>query len=191
MCPVLQYNVIAKEVAAEVGGIVINDLWAYVEDFCSHFPQAPAPFAGNYTSCAIQTTGLHFFNTKPSPSGQQYTGISVAQAAQRLIPKTEINNKTTIDAELEANIALQSEHPLSCGDSPAALDTTRPNILIIGDSIWMPGLVTAQQLRRSSCSPAYSTTIHARTAGKRAAQRWKGLRTSRPVDKWCRVSRRG
>ena len=26
---VLQYNVIAKEVAAEVGGIVINDLWQY------------------------------------------------------------------------------------------------------------------------------------------------------------------
>jgi hypothetical protein len=98
--PVLQYNVIAKEVAAEVGGIEINDLWAYVEDFCKHFPQAPAPFAGNYTSCAIQTTGLHFFNKKPSPSGQQYTAISVAQTAQRLIPKKEINNKTTIDAEV-------------------------------------------------------------------------------------------
>ena len=63
MSCVLQYNVIAKEVATEVGGIVINDLWQYVEDFCKDFPQAPASsgLGGNYTSCAVQTTGLHFF----------------------------------------------------------------------------------------------------------------------------------
>jgi hypothetical protein len=139
MSCVLQYNVIAKEVAAEVGGVEINDLYAYVEDFCKHFPQAPAPFAGNYTSCAVQTTGLHFFNTKPAPSGQQYTAISVAHAAQRLIPKTEINNKTTVDAALETAIELQSAAPLSCGDAPAPLNATLPNVLMIGDSISMPG----------------------------------------------------
>jgi hypothetical protein len=52
MSCVLEYNVIAKEVAQEVGGVEINDLWQYVEDFCKGFPQAPAPYAGNYTSCA-------------------------------------------------------------------------------------------------------------------------------------------
>ena len=135
----VQYNVIAKEVAAEVGGIEINDLWQYVEDFCKTFPQAPAPFSGNYTSCAVQTTGLHFFNTRPNPSRQQYTGISVAQTAQRLIPKHEINNKTTINTELEETIALQSAHPLSCGDAPTPLNKSLPNVLIIGDSISMPG----------------------------------------------------
>jgi hypothetical protein len=59
------------------------------------FMQAPAPYAGNYTTCAVQTTGLHFFNKKPDPSGQQYTGISVAEAAMKLIPKAEINNKVS------------------------------------------------------------------------------------------------
>ena len=42
MSCVLEYNVIAKEVAEEVGGVVINDLWQYVEDFCKDFPMAPA-----------------------------------------------------------------------------------------------------------------------------------------------------
>jgi hypothetical protein len=39
MSCVLEYNVIAKAVAEEVGGVVINDLWQYVEDFCKAFPQ--------------------------------------------------------------------------------------------------------------------------------------------------------
>jgi hypothetical protein len=38
--------------------------------------------------------GLHFFNNAPAPSGQQYTGISVAQAAIARIPESEINNNT-------------------------------------------------------------------------------------------------
>ena len=45
----------------------------------------------------VQTGGLHFFNNAPAPSGQQYTGISVAQAAISLIPEAEINNATNID----------------------------------------------------------------------------------------------
>ena len=40
MSCVLEYNVVAKAVAEEVGGVVINDLWQYVEDFCKAFPQA-------------------------------------------------------------------------------------------------------------------------------------------------------
>ena len=83
----LEYNRIAKQVAAEVGGVFVHDLYGYVEDFCQHFPQAQdaghPEYAGNYTSCAIQTNGLHFFDTAPAPSGQQYTGIGVAAAAIR------------------------------------------------------------------------------------------------------------
>ena len=104
MSCVLEYNVIAKEVllrvlllfpcasllttlplpqvATQVGGVVINDLWESVEAFCRTFPQAPATSGyggapasfshvltcsavasltlrvtvGNYTSCAVQTT---------------------------------------------------------------------------------------------------------------------------------------
>ena len=139
MSCVLEYNVIAKEVAAEVGDVEINDLWQYVEDFCKDFPQAAPPYAGNYTSCAVQTTGLHFFNRKPFPSGQQYTGISVAETAMKLIPKAEINNKTTLDLEVEAALDLMAKQPDSCGNAPAPLSTTLPNVLIIGDSISMPG----------------------------------------------------
>ena len=68
MSCVLEYNAIAKDVAEDVGGITIIDLWQAVEDFCSVFPQAdPAKYPAvgdNYTSCAVQTTGLHFYNTK-------------------------------------------------------------------------------------------------------------------------------
>ena len=64
MSCVVEYNQIARDVARQVGGVEINDLYGYVEDFCQYFPQAPAPYSHNYTSCAVQTTGLHFFNTK-------------------------------------------------------------------------------------------------------------------------------
>ena len=87
---------------------------------------------------AVQTTGLHFFNKKPDPSGQQYTGISVAQTAQRLIPKGAINNRTTLlDLALEAELALTATaarqlggRTLSCGDPPAPLSTTLPNVCV-------------------------------------------------------------
>eukprot|EP01045_Picozoa_sp_COSAG04_P041122 COSAG04_NODE_12347_length_657_cov_0.865591_1_plen_173_part_01 len=89
----------------------------------------------------MQTNGLHFFNKKPDPSGQQYTGISVAEAAMKLIPKDEINNKTTLNKEVEKSLDLMAELPAegSCGDAPAPLNTSLPNVLMIGDSISMPG----------------------------------------------------
>ena len=65
MSCVLNYNNIAKEVAAEVGGIVINDLWAYVEDFCKHFPQANATFAG--APCVAVIPPGPMFNNITSP----------------------------------------------------------------------------------------------------------------------------
>ena len=52
MSCVLEYNVIAKEVAEEVGGVVINDLWQYVEDFCKDFPMAPAS-SGEGGNCTL------------------------------------------------------------------------------------------------------------------------------------------
>ena len=74
---------IARRVATEVGGILINDLYQYVEDFCD---KGKLTSLGNYSKCAIQTTGLHFFNTAPMPSGQQYTGLSIANAVVRGLP---------------------------------------------------------------------------------------------------------
>ena len=35
MSCVLQYNQIAKEVVAEIGGLTVIDLYAHVEEFCS------------------------------------------------------------------------------------------------------------------------------------------------------------
>jgi len=137
MSCVVEYNEIAKKVAAEVGGIIVEDLYAYVEDFCQKF-QKDGPSSGfdnNYTMCAIQTTGLHFFNTKPFPSGQQYTGISVAQAAIVNIPESEINNNTVLASPLPALHAPTT----TCGNPPSPLNTTMPNVLIIGDSISAPG----------------------------------------------------
>ena len=133
MSCVVEYNQIARDAAQQVGGMQINDLYGYVEQFCQQFPQAGPPYAHNYTSCAVQTTGLHFFNTKPAPSGQQCTGISVAAAAMKLIPEAQINNKTTIDPVAEAEL------PLSCGEIPSDLNSSVPNVLMIGDSISMPG----------------------------------------------------
>jgi hypothetical protein len=58
MSCVLEYNVIAKEVAEEVG-VGVVDLYAYVEEFCQQageskgFPPvlpASSAFAGNYTA---------------------------------------------------------------------------------------------------------------------------------------------
>ena len=139
MSCVLEYNVIAKQVAAEVGGVIVDDLYQYVEDFCEDFTKDPSgePFAGNYTTCAVQTTGLHFFNVKPYPSGQQYTGISVARAAVSNIPEHEINNATAEDATTLPSLMA----PLlgSCGSPPAPMATSMPNVLIIGDSISEPG----------------------------------------------------
>jgi hypothetical protein len=84
MSCVVQYNEIAKEVAAEVGGVTVIDLYAHVEKFCGQgipngkggAPLLPASsgFLHNYTACAVQSSGLHFFTSAPQPSGQQYTG---------------------------------------------------------------------------------------------------------------------
>ena len=80
----------------EVGGIYIDDLYGYVEDFCHVFPVDPpsSGFPDNYTTCAIQTTGLHFFTRAPLPSGQQYTGLSVAAEALKKVPEKSISNVT-------------------------------------------------------------------------------------------------
>ena len=62
MACVVKYNAVAKEVAHEVGGVLIIDLYEFVVDFCKAFPRNPAggPFADNYTSCAIQYTMVFF-----------------------------------------------------------------------------------------------------------------------------------
>ena len=59
----------------------------------------------------------------------------------KLIPKDEINNKTTLNMEVEKSLDLMAEMPAegSCGDAPAPLNASLPNVLMIGDSISMPG----------------------------------------------------
>ena len=63
-------------------------------------------FAGNYTACAIQSSGLHFFTSAPQPSGQQYTGLHIAAEATKLIPAAHINNKTEVGKALPFPCAL-------------------------------------------------------------------------------------
>jgi hypothetical protein len=78
----LQRNAIARRLVKEVG-IELLDLYEYVERFCN---KGQLSQHGNYTKCAIQSSGLHFFTTAPQPSGQQYTGLAIANAAVRGIP---------------------------------------------------------------------------------------------------------
>jgi hypothetical protein len=84
----LQRNAIARRLVKQVG-IELLDLYEYVERFCN---KGQLSQHGNYTKCAIQSSGLHFFTTSPQPSGQQYTGLAIANAAVRGIPvrKTHI-----------------------------------------------------------------------------------------------------
>ena len=141
MSCVLEYNVIAKGVAAEVGASVI-DLYGYVEEFCQQQKLLPASsgFGGNYTACAIQSSGLHFFTSTPQPSGQQYTGLHIAAEATMMIPNAHINNKTEGEARVLGSSSSSSmPDTMSCGNPPAPLSTTLPNVLIIGDSISEPG----------------------------------------------------
>ena len=140
MSCVREYNVIAKQVAKEVGAVVVDDLYEYVEDFCRVFPKDSD---GDYSTCAVQSpkdnhTSLHFFNHAPNPSGQQYTGLLVAEAVIRLIPEAEIQNATTGDAP-SLTSGYDVGRPLVCGNAPAPLNKTLPNVLIIGDSIAEPG----------------------------------------------------
>jgi hypothetical protein len=139
MSCILHYNSIARQVAREVGDVIVEDLYGYVEDFCQWFPKDPgnSSWAGNYTSCAIQTSGLHFFNVAPFPSGMQYTGISVAQAAIRHLPNADINNKSA--GVVLADLPTLMEPLGSCGNAPAPLSSSTPNVLVIGDSISEPG----------------------------------------------------
>ena len=141
MSCVLQYNAIAREVAADVGAVVINDLYDYAEAFCQAWPDEPAStgYGGNYTTCGIQTshTGLHFYTAAPLPSGQQYTALSVAEAVMRLIPEADIRNTSSNGVPQSPSARLEA--PRGCGSPPAPLNRSLPNVLIIGDSISEPG----------------------------------------------------
>eukprot|EP01052_Picozoa_sp_SAG31_P008824 SAG31_NODE_452_length_15484_cov_20.883198_1_plen_348_part_00 len=150
MSCVLEYNVIAKQVAAEVGVSVV-DLYGYVEEFCQQGPGSPnagwpkllpasSGFGGNYTACAVQSSGLHFFTGAPQPSGQQYTGLHIAAEVTRMIPNAHINNKTEGEARvLESSSGSGAPDSMVCGNPPNPLSKTLPNVLIIGDSISEPG----------------------------------------------------
>ena len=134
MSCVMEYNIIAKEVAASLG-VAVVDLYGYVERFCQHGPLLPADsgFGGNYSACALQSFGLHFYTSEPQPSGQQYTALHMAAEAIKMIPNAHINNKTEGEAPVLASSTMSGA--ASCGNPPAPLSATLPNVLIIGDSI--------------------------------------------------------
>ena len=135
MACVLERNAIARRVATEVGGILLNDLYQYVEDFCD---KGKLTSLGNYSKCAIQTTGLHFFNTAPLPSGQQYTGLSIANAVVRGLPASALGNSRRGGGgseSLAARALPRTRGAPVCGAAPTPLNTHLPNVLLIGDSI--------------------------------------------------------
>jgi len=121
MSCVLEYNEIAREVADDVGAVAIDDLYGYVQAFCPGL---------NYSTCAVQTSGVHFNDKAPLPSGQQYTAFLVAGAAMRLIPEADFPRVAATDGP---RLALAESK--ACGLSSLPLNTSTPNVLIIGDSI--------------------------------------------------------
>jgi hypothetical protein len=131
---VLSYNAIAKRVAGEVGAIIIDDLYQYVEDFCD-VSLTPRTEPGNYSSCAVQSTGLHFYTNAPAPSGQQYTGIDVANTLVRALPVSSLAPPAEGDDTGYHLSAGASAAASPCGAAPSPLNKTVPNVLIIGDSI--------------------------------------------------------
>ena len=140
MACVLQRNAIGRRLAKEVG-IELLDLYEYVEEFCN---KGTTSKHGNYTDCAIQSSGLHFFNTAPMPSGQQYTGLAVANAAARGLPASALaHNPDTADygctplgtlAGRDSDMATTP--PPQCGASSPNRTVRRglPSVLIVGDT---------------------------------------------------------
>eukprot|EP01052_Picozoa_sp_SAG31_P002388 SAG31_NODE_84_length_27014_cov_3.743006_15_plen_598_part_00 len=137
MACVLQRNSIARRLVEEAG-IELLDLYDYVEQFCS---KGVVSKHGNYTECAIQSSGLHFFNTAPMPSGQQYTGLAIANAVVRGLPASTLaHNPDSPDPGCTAKGTLTRldlvDTPLRCG-SPSPNRSARhdlPTVLIVGDS---------------------------------------------------------
>ena len=124
---VLHYNEIAKRVATEVGAILVDDLYGYAEAFCdvpgNTFSKVEP---GNYSKCAVQTTGLHFFTGHPAPSGQQYTGFSVANAVARALPVGALAPPAAGDDRGHRLSAAATASP--CGAPPQPLNATLPNV---------------------------------------------------------------
>lgn len=105
-----------------------------------HFSTAWSP---PYSKDAVTGKPLQ---TGPRPSGQQYTGLKVAQAIQRALPADKI--KPPINASVETVTFTRPEELLAsdgndggdggasaCGLPPNPLNTSLPNVLIIGDSV--------------------------------------------------------
>ena len=162
---VVRLNALARQVVAAVNAepapagranatIEIADLYGSVEAYCG----------ANYTACPIQLAGNLHFSTAwtppwstdpatgrplqpgPEPSGQQYTGIQVARAIQRLVPTKKIvpfepplraaqpmADEVGFGVAVSERSAKVSASP--CGLPPAPLNRSLPNVLIIGDSV--------------------------------------------------------
>eukprot|EP01052_Picozoa_sp_SAG31_P033755 SAG31_NODE_3857_length_3815_cov_2.961518_3_plen_607_part_00 len=146
-----QYNEIAKQVAAAGGHVVsVSDLWGDVETFCNRKGDDLSS-DGNYTRCAIQCTGvgasrdcsrtgMHFMNTAPFPSGQQYTALSVANAIIRKLSATAMGRRAAGKPLPPPPPAVQLQRVAangssSCGAQLPPRNTWVPNVLVLGDVI--------------------------------------------------------
>jgi hypothetical protein len=147
-------NTAANSVVEQIlnGGsphISFLDLYAGVTAFCG----------SNYSSCPIQLDATPSFATTwtapwpvsasgaplqsmPRPSGQQFTALLVAQAIQRAVPVAKIQPpvNTSVDPPpRHAPTSLlgdgETRGGSPCGLPPAPLNTSIPNMLIIGDSV--------------------------------------------------------
>ena len=148
-------NVVAKRVASELG-VIYSDLYDFVQQGC---------LGVNYTACAFQTTGLHFFTRAPLPSSSQ---IFVANIIIRSLSHSELPQpKATVDFATGGHAApVDMRHPAGqeveeraltstatassnpCGNAattpPHTMiedgigcwhNVTIPQVLVIGDSI--------------------------------------------------------
>jgi lysophospholipase L1-like esterase len=158
---VIKYNAMAKQIVAKLNAqpaalannqtIEVADLFNHIEGYCGT----------NYTKCPIQLDGNLHFSTAwappysvdsitgkplqdgPRPSGQQFTGLLVARAIQRALPATKIqppiNASSSGDppSSLLPLASLDAETLLApnCGLPPSPLNSSLPNVLIIGDSV--------------------------------------------------------
>ena len=160
---VIRYNALARQTVAKLNAlpgsttIAIAELFGRIESFCG----------ANYTSCPIQlNNNLHFstawsppysvdrvtqgpLQSGPAPSGQQFTGLVIAQAIQRLLPAAKILPPINLSTPLPPVPGVWSEGGGGpCGLPPRPLNRTLPNVLIIGDSVSASGSGYGPSVRR-------------------------------------------
>jgi hypothetical protein len=162
---VLQANAAARQVVAEVnattaanGRVAFADIFSHVESFCSaNYTNCAVQLDGGNAHFSTAWTPpwptdpatKQPLQSGPKPSGQQFTGLFLAREIQRAVPADKIHppiNASVAAAStsrsglrwgvLDAALTDGGGGALPCGiPPPALLNTSVPNVLIIGDSV--------------------------------------------------------